>query len=240
MSIYCAKYRWLCSSFCTFLLLLAIFALPLWNLQIAGRIKKTSVDENAVSVVTVMKKKQPAAPVQKIQKKLAVPKQNVIPKKQKPEKKVEKQIVESEKIQDDKLNPSDGQSDIAEKNENTEITENAPLSEFIESENQFDEKMAKAAESYKTYALARIASKKMYPYSARSKGLEGKVRVRVIINPDGNVAETEILEKCEHEILNEACLAAVKKAAPFKKMKKGQNAMTLTFAMDFSLKEKKR
>ena len=68
--------------------------------------------------------------------------------------------------------------------------------------------------------------------------LVGKVRVRIVINPDGSVAETEILEKCEHEVLNEACLDAIKKSAPFKKMKKSQNAITLTFVMDFSLKIK--
>jgi len=61
--------------------------------------------------------------------------------------------------------------------------------------------------------------------------LEGKVRVRVVINSDGSVVAMELLEKCEHEVLNEACLEAIKKAAPFKKMPEGQDLMTLTFVM---------
>jgi len=95
---------------------------------------------------------------------------------------------------------------------------------------------AKAVATYKSYALGRIASKKTYPYTARSNGFEGRVRVRIIINPDGTLAQMDILEPSEHEILNKACLAAIKKAAPFKKMASGMSAMTLSFVMDFSLK----
>ena len=94
---------------------------------------------------------------------------------------------------------------------------------------------AKAVATYKSYALGRIASKKTYPYTARSNGFEGRVRVRIVINPDGMLAQTDILEPSEYEILNKACLTAIKKAAPFKKMESGMSAMTLSFVMDFSL-----
>jgi len=94
---------------------------------------------------------------------------------------------------------------------------------------------AKAAATYKSYVLGRIASKKTYPYAARSSGLEGKVRARIVINPDGTLAEAVILEPSEYEVLNNACLAAIKKSAPFRKMTSGANAMTLSFVMDFSL-----
>ena len=72
---------------------------------------------------------------------------------------------------------------------------------------------AKAAATYKSYVLGRIASKKTYPYAARSSGLEGKVRARIVINPDGTLAEAVILEPSEYEVLNNACLAAIKKSA---------------------------
>jgi len=47
--------------------------------------------------------------------------------------------------------------------------------------------------------------------------------VRIVINPDGMLAQADILEPSEYEILNNACLAAIKKAAPFKKMSGGMN-----------------
>ena len=58
----------------------------------------------------------------------------------------------------------------------------------------------------------------------------------IVINPDGTLAQTDILDPSEYEILNKACLTAIKKAAPFKKMSGGMTAMTLSFVMDFSLK----
>ena len=182
-----------------------------------------SSSENTVSIVTVKKRKK-VAPVQKIEKKITVPKENVIPREQKVE----------EKIEETQENPSDepAESEASETPEEANATEN--MSESAEPSLSDSEK--KALASYKSYALGRIASKKMYPYSARSKGLEGKVRVRIVINPDGSVSETEILEKCEHDVLNEACLSAIKKSAPFKKMAKGQKSLTLIFVMDFSLK----
>ena len=219
----CGKSRWICSAFCTSFLISLIFVLPFMNLYTGLTSAPESSSENTVSIVTVKKRKK-VAPVQKSEKKITVPKENVIPREQKVE----------EKIEETQENPLDepSESELAENQEGADATEN--MSESAEPSLSDSEK--KALASYKSYALGRIASKKMYPYSARSKGLEGKVRVRIVINPDGSVSETEILEKCEHELLNEACLSAIKKSAPFKKMPKGQKALSLTFVMDFSLK----
>lgn len=216
--------RWIFSAFSTLILVTLLLIFP-FRKRLADTKSSLSSLEKGVSVVTVIKKK--ALPLQKelpqkIEKKIVRPEDNVIPEKK-------KEPVLEEKIED-RAEESSEDNDAAESEEasSKNIAQEASLSDSEE----------KALASYKSYALARIASKKIYPYSARSKGLEGKVRVRIVINPDGNVSETEILEKSDHEILNEACLTAVKKAAPFKKMEKGQNAITLTFTMDFSLNEK--
>lgn len=219
----CGKNRWICSAFCTLFLVSLIFMLPFMNLYTGLTSAPESSSENTVSIVTVKKRKK-VAPVQKIEKKVTVPKENVIPREQKVE----------EKIEETQENPPDepSESEASENQEGAASTEN--ISESAEPSLSDSEK--KALASYKSYALGRIASKKNYPYSARSKGLEGKVRARIVINSDGSVLETEILEKCEHELLNEACLSAIKKSAPFKKMPKGQKSLSLTFVMDFSLK----
>lgn len=227
IKLYCGKSRWICSSFCTIFLVCVTFIAPLWNFQSDGITSSDSSLENTVSVVTVTKKRKKVAPVQKVEKKLTESKENMIPRENKIEEKIEKnQEYQTEETTESEI------AENAECSEESDSTEN--ISENAEPVLSDSEK--KSLASYKSYALGRIASKKTYPYSARSKGLEGKVRVHLVINPDGSLSETEILEKCEHDVLNEACLSAIKKSAPFKKMKKGQKALSLTFVMDFSLK----
>ena len=209
------------------MLILLVLALPFWNFHVTASLA-TEVSENAVSVVKVtQRRKVKAVEKQKIIEEKPVLKKTdaISPPKEKIEEKKE-EIEEQEAVEETEENFSDSTEDSQEKESAGEFSENPVISEEVQ----------KATTSYKSYALSRIASKKQYPYSARSKGLEGKVRVRLVITPDGKISECEILEKCEHEILNEACLAAIKKSAPFKKMGAGMNAMTLTFVMDFSLK----
>ena len=227
IKLYCGKSRWICSSLCTFFLVCMTFIAPLWNFQSDGIVTRESSLENTVSVVTMTKKRKKVAPVQKLEKKLTESKENMIPREQKIEEKIEE--THENQIEEQTENEIAENAECSEESDSTEgISENA---EPILSDSE-----KKALASYKSYALGRIASKKTYPYSARSKGLEGKVRVHLVINPDGSLSETEILEKCEHEVLNEACLSAIKKSAPFKKMAKGQKTLSLTFVMDFSLK----
>ncbi len=239
----CGKHRWICSAFCTAALFALVFSLPVWDFHVKAEVSE-DFSENAVSVVTVTQRRR----VKAVEKKLApppAPKKDesvpVIPKKsEEVEKKQEE--AQTEKIEETEEVAETAESEETAENEVGETSENAETGgeEAGEAQNAapaaLSEDEKKALASYKSYALSRIASKKTYPYSARSKGIEGKVRVRVVIQTDGTVSECEILQPCEHEVLNEACLSAIKKSAPFKKMKQGMEAMTLVFVMDFSLK----
>ena len=93
----------------------------------------------------------------------------------------------------------------------------------------------KAASNYRHYVLSRISSRKVYPVSSRANGETGRVKLNVIIDTSGNLVKAEIIKPCEYEALNEAALNAVRKSAPFKKMKSGQTDLEFTFIMDFSL-----
>ncbi len=220
--------RWLCSAICTSFVVCVIFALPFWDFQYEGQVVESTL-ENAVSVVTVTKKKKKLVPIQKIEKKTARSDENTVPK----EKKIEEIERNQEEVTEPEENPEESEYD--EEAENQEKATGS-LSNESSSQNQvLSDSEKKIIQTYKAYALSRIASKKTYPYSARSQGLEGKVRVRLVINPDGMVSDIELLEKSEHEVLNDATLTAIKKSSPFKKMAKGQKELTLTFVMDFSL-----
>lgn len=235
----CPRSRWICSAVCTIFFISLFFIIPFWNFSCGMNSTPELSKENSVSIVSVTKKKK-SAPVQKIEKKVSAPKENVIAKKPILEQAVEEKREYIEESMEENVSESVPAEDLQPGMENTETSGESVSGENNSEEPSLLDSEKKALASYKSYALARIASKKTYPYSARSQHLEGKVRVRVVINPDGSVVAMELLEKCEHEVLNEACLEAIKKAAPFKKMPEGQDAMTLTFVMDYSLKEKSR
>jgi len=71
------------------------------------------------------------------------------------------------------------------------------------------------AGDYFSMVRMKIERHKKYPYVARKRQIEGRVRLRFVIKPDGTVSAVELLERCRHSILNEAALKAVKESSPF-------------------------
>ena len=246
--------RWISSALCTMALVAVLFCLPVWGIRsasAASRVSHTAAPAmSAVHIVKRLPKPAPPAVHKQPAPSKSVP---AIPVPPEPVPIPEPEAAEAPES-------PDAQSDIPDEPEATPIDETAadapatgepsdaaPASGAEESdtndtspapaaESPVPPQVVKAAAAYKSYALGRIASTKTYPYTARSNGFEGRVRVSIVINPDGTLAQTDILEPSEYEILNKACLTAIKKAAPFKKMSSGMTAMTLSFVMDFSLK----
>ena len=226
--------RWISSDLCTAALVAVLFCLPFWGIRSSSSSPASIVSDTTVSNVRIVKRapKQMPAVVQPVQNERvpAVPAKpaETIPVPEQEEKPVEV----SEQAEETS-------GEAVETVEAPESSDEAPAADVQGSagaEDSFSHtREAKTIATYKSYALGRIASKKTYPYAARSNGLEGKVRARVVINPDGTLAEAVILTPCEYELLNTACLAAIKKAAPFRKMSAGMSTLTLSFVMDFSL-----
>lgn len=251
--------RWISSAICTAAIIALCFFLPVWNFQktIADSVQMNE-DDTSISVVSVVKKRQ--AQQSQIVQKQSIPNEVVQPKKQpetKPSVPAEKQVV-SERIQTEQVpekaitepiaeetteentsfaeeNSAESLGEVSETGENNASTvQNGEGSEKTE-KIEVSEEVKKMSAAYKKYALTRIAAKKAYPYKARTQGIEGKVKVQIVIATDGSVKEAEIIEKSDSELLNAACLEAIKKAAPFKKMKEGMSEMTIIFVMDFAL-----
>lgn len=222
----CGRNRWIFSAVFTIALVLFVLALPVWDFHVSAEVSENFA-ENAVSLVTVRQKKKIKA-VEKKTVNPVVPKNDNIPSIPKEKENEPPKEEESQEIEENEEN-------LGQEEENPENGENADNLEGLEN-SQLSEEVQKATANYKSYALSRIASKKTYPYSARSKGIEGKVRVRLVIENDGSVSACEIVETCNSDILNEACLMAIKKASPFKKMPAGMKSLSLTFVMDYSLK----
>lgn len=224
--------RWISSALCTMTLVAILFCLPVWGIRSAASVSNVSTTVmSEVHIVKRAPKKAPPAVQKAVQPKkvptIPAPSAEPVPV---PEPDAAEVPDEPAEMPIEETPDDTSASDTGESAAND-------ASSVPSAENSFSHTQdAKAVATYKSYALGRIASKKTYPYTARSNGFEGKVRVRIVINPDGTLAQTDILEPSEYEILNKACLTAIKKAAPFKKMASGMSAMTLSFVMDFSLK----
>lgn len=223
--------RWISSALCTLAIVAVLFCLPFWGIRSASSSQASIVSDTTVSNVRIVQRPAKKAPKAVYNKSTpavpAKPAETIpSPKPEAPAEKPEQTEAPEE--------PSDETAEAVDESSSADAGESAAkaggtVDSFSHTQG------AKAAATYKSYVLGRIASKKTYPYAARSNGLEGKVRARIVINPDGTLAEAVILEPSEYEVLNNACLAAIKKSAPFRKMTSGASAMTLSFVMDFSL-----
>ena len=224
--------RWISSALCTLAIVALLFCLPFWGIRSASSSQASIVSDTTVSNVRIVQRAAKKAPAAVHNKSIpavpAKPAETIPP--PKPETPAE-ELEQTEAPEEPSAEAVD-ESPSADASEST-VSDTANAGGTVDSFSHTQG--AKAAATYKSYVLGRIASKKTYPYAARSSGLEGKVRARIVINPDGTLAEAVILEPSEYELLNSACLAAIKKSAPFRKMTSGASAMTLSFVMDFSL-----
>lgn len=73
------------------------------------------------------------------------------------------------------------------------------------------------AQNYLEMIRFRIERYKRYPQIARTKNIEGRVTIRFVITPIGEVREVEVAKRSGNKALDQAALKAVQDAAPFPK-----------------------
>ena len=72
-----------------------------------------------------------------------------------------------------------------------------------------------SAENYLSMVRMRIERHKKYPIIARKRHMEGRVRLRFIIGPDGRVRSMKVVGKSRYSVLDKAAVRAVMDSAPF-------------------------
>ena len=92
--------------------------------------------------------------------------------------------------------------------------------------------------SYLEMVRLMIERHKKYPDIARTRQIEGRVIIRFVITPEGDIKEVEIVKKSEHKHLDEAALTAVKLSAPFPKPPerffKGEVTLVITIVFELT------
>lgn len=231
--------RWILSFAITLAFLAVfIFVSNLNTIKFSGG-QKIESQEN-FSLVRIIKKAPPkkieipANQIQEIQRKqknvIAAPNAKLVEEEQ-------KEIPLIQEISEENFDTQDFPEDMSRAET---FDPNAIYDPFAENEIDGDSKdgsseIQKAKETYKAYVKKRIAAKKIYPLKARAQGQTGNVKIQLVILPDGNLESVEIVQKSEYELLNDAALLAVKKAAPFKKMTDKMQKQEYTFTLEFTL-----
>jgi len=72
-----------------------------------------------------------------------------------------------------------------------------------------------SSEDYFGMVRMKIEGNKKYPVVARKRQVEGRVKVRFVIESDGTVSDLVLSEGSRHAMLDEAALEAVRASAPF-------------------------
>lgn len=72
-----------------------------------------------------------------------------------------------------------------------------------------------ARQFYVSDAIKKIRTKTKYPARALERGYAGSVRVAVVIDRQGNIIGTNLLENSQYDLLNKEALEAIKRSAPF-------------------------
>jgi len=78
-----------------------------------------------------------------------------------------------------------------------------------------DEGESESRMDYLGMVRLRIETRKKYPALALSRNLEGRAVVDFVIEPDGRVTRTSVVQTSGHPLLDDAALDAVHRAAPF-------------------------
>lgn len=71
--------------------------------------------------------------------------------------------------------------------------------------------------SYFDIVRLKIERNKRYPEAARSRQIQGRVKVKFVITPQGEIMDVQIAATSRHAALDAAALQAVEDAAPFPK-----------------------
>lgn len=72
-----------------------------------------------------------------------------------------------------------------------------------------------SAEEYLEMLNLRIHSAKKYPESAKSRHLEGRVKVEFTLQTDGSLSGIKVIKSSRHRNLDDAAVQAVRNASPF-------------------------
>lgn len=233
--------RWINSALITLLVLVLAFSLPLWaelpqnHSETQDGLFNEEIEKVTAATVALLQQRVKATPVTKT----VPPNIPTVPARQEPQEipppVVQEEVQDEQAVEETTEEPMEEVTQETQEHTEEQLGESPAPSQSGQAPSKPGSNHKAAEADYRQYVLQRIAAKKTYPRSARSKEQEGRVRLSITIQQDGSLGNLHVVEASPHSLLNEASLVAVQKAAPFKKMPAGMEELNLTFSMDYSL-----
>lgn len=233
--------RWINSALITLLLLVLAFSLPLWaelpqnHSETQDGFFNEEIEKVTAATVALLQQRVKATPVTKT----VPPNIPTVPARQEPQEipppVAQEEVQDEQAVEETTEEPMEEVAQETQEHTEEQLGESPAPSQSGQAPSKPGSNHKAAEADYRQYVLQRIAAKKTYPRSARSKEQEGRVRLSITIQQDGSLGNLHVVEASPHSLLNEASLVAVQKAAPFKKMPAGMESLSLTFSMDYSL-----
>ena len=233
--------RWINSALITLLLLVLAFSLPLWaelpenHSETQDGLFNEEIEKVTAATVALLQQRVKTTPVTKT----VPPNAPTVPTRQEPQEipppVAQEEVQDEQAVEETTEEPMEEVAQETQEHTEEQLGESPAPSQSGQAPSKPGSNHKAAEADYRQYVLQRIAAKKTYPRSARSKEQEGRVRLSITIQQDGSLGNLHVVEASPHSLLNEASLVAVQKAAPFKKMPAGMEELNLTFSMDYSL-----
>lgn len=233
--------RWINSALITLLVLVLAFSLPLWaelpqnHSETQDGLFNEEIEKVTAATVALLQQRVKATPVTKT----VPPNVPTVPARQEPQEipppVAQEEVQDEQAVEETTEEPMEEVAQETQEHTEEQLGESPAPSQSGQAPSKPGSNHKAAEADYRQYVLQRIAAKKTYPRSARSKEQEGRVRLFITIQQDGSLGNLHVVEASPHSLLNEASLVAVQKAAPFKKMPAGMEELNLTFSMDYSL-----
>ncbi|EAS47140.1 hypothetical protein GB2207_11003 [marine gamma proteobacterium HTCC2207] len=118
------------------------------------------------------------------------------------------------------------------------VAADSEINADIEDEVDFSITEALAMRDYTPLVVQKIYKKISYPSRAIDRGLEGTVRMSIVVSKSGALKKVIVAQKSRHSILNKAAIKATERAAPFPELPAALNTdhFEITVPITFKLK----
>ncbi|WP_028974155.1 energy transducer TonB [Spirochaeta cellobiosiphila] len=115
------------------------------------------------------------------------------------------------------------------------IEEVLPQKEDPITEPEPEPQVSPAFVNYQNMVLTEVGRNKLYPKAAQRRNQTGKVKIRLVINAKGKLAQCLVLESSGYPLLDKGAMVSAKRAAPFPPPYTENGEFTLEFYIEYQL-----
>ncbi len=190
--------RWINSALITLLVLVLAFSLPLWaelpqnHSETQDGLFNEEIEKVTAATVALLQQRVKATPVTKT----VPPNAPTVPTRQEPQEisppVAQEEVQDEQAVEETTEEPMEEVAQETQEHTEEQLGESPTPSQSGQAPSETGSTNKKLESDYRQYVLQRIAAKKTYPLSARSKEQEGRVRLFITIQQDGSLGNLHV------------------------------------------------